>query len=95
MQGRSEVTGTDLAAWRVDWALSDRDLPLLDLAAGIRPDSLSGFREMTAAGYPGVTKARYAVRPDPGGHVTAWLVLRMTDRYMQQVVVAIRGRLEE
>ncbi|HUT40389.1 MAG TPA: SRPBCC family protein [Gammaproteobacteria bacterium] len=95
MQSRGDVTGTPPAAWRVEWALSDRDFPQVDLSAGVRPDSLSGFWEIAAAGHPKVTKARYAVHSDPGGHVPVWLVMRLTDRYVQQVVAAIRRRIED
>ena len=95
MQSRGEVTGTPPVAWRVDWALSERDFPQVDLSSGIRPDSLSGFWEVEPADGAHMTKARYAVHSDPGGHVPAWLVMRMTDRYVQRVVAAIRGRLED
>ncbi len=95
LQSRSEVTGAPPVAWHVEWALSDRAFPQVDLSAGVQPDSLSGFWEITASEHPAVTKARYAVYSDPGGHVPVWLVTRMTDRYVQQVVTAIRRRLEE
>ncbi|MGB5540828.1 MAG: SRPBCC family protein [Gammaproteobacteria bacterium] len=95
MQSRGEVTGTPPAAWRVDWALSERDFPQVVLSAGIRPNSLSGFWEIESADGAHLTKARYAVHSDPGGQLPAWLVMRMTYRYVQQVVAAIRGRLED
>jgi len=82
-------------AWRVEWALSERVFPQVDMTAGIRPDSLSGFWEIEAADSAGMTKARYAVHVDPGGLVPVWLVVRMTDRYVQQVVAALRRQLGE
>ena len=94
IQSRGDISGTPPAAWRVEWALSERDFPQVDLPAGIRPDSLSGFWEIESADDAGMTKARYAVHTDPGGQLPAWLVMRMTDRYVQRVVAAIRGRLE-
>jgi len=81
--------------WRVEWALSDREFPGLDRAAGIRPRQLSGFWEIEPAVATGGARARYALRIDPGGLVPAWLARRMTDRYVQQVVAAFRRRLGE
>ena len=40
------------------------------------------------------TEAHYAVHSDPGGIVPGWLVTGMTERYIQQVVEAVRHRLE-
>lgn len=82
-------------AWRVEWALSDRVFPRVDAAAGIRPVSFSGFWEIEPADDAATTSARYAVHSDPGGLLPAWLVERMTDRYVQQVVAAVRRRLGE
>lgn len=81
--------------WRVNWALSDREFPHPAVTEGIRPQQLSGFWEIESGERPGLTSARYAVHMDPGGRIPAWLVMRMTDRYVQQVVEAIRRRLEE
>jgi hypothetical protein len=81
--------------WRVNWALSGRKFPHLAMAEGIRPSRLSGFWEIRSGERPGWTSARYAVHTDPGGRIPAWLVMRMTDRYVQQVVEAVRRRLEE
>lgn len=94
---RSKATAADppAASWRVEWTLSDRPFPQLDLAAGIRPDSLSGYWEIAGGTTADVSLARYAVHTDPGGHVPAWLVTRLTDRYVQRVVAAVRRRLED
>lgn len=94
MRSTQRVDGVPADAWRVEWTLSDRPFPEVDLAAGVRPDSLSGFWEITAGDDPDSTKARYAVHVDPGGRLPAWLVRRLTDGYVQRVVAAIRGRLE-
>jgi len=95
MKSTSVAATASRRVWRVEWALSDRVFPQVDMTAGVRPDSLSGFWEIGAADDAGMTKARYAVHVDPGGLVPAWLVVRMTDRYVQQVVAALRRQLEE
>jgi len=95
MKSTGEVTGTPPDTWRVEWALSDRVFPQVDMTAGIRPNSLSGFWVIEAADEAGMTRAQYAVYGDPGGLVPAWLVMRMTDRYVQQVVAAVRRQLGE
>jgi hypothetical protein len=35
------------------------------------------------------TEARYAVHSDPGRFIPDWLVVKMTDRYIQQVIAAV------
>jgi hypothetical protein len=34
------------------------------------------------------------VHSDPGGIIPDWLVTRMTDRYIQEVIMALRRRLQ-
>jgi hypothetical protein len=79
--------------YRVEWQLSDRRFPGVDTSVGIRPQRFSGFWELRPAAQGTATEARYAVHSDPGGYIPAWLVVRMTDRYVQQVVEAVRERL--
>lgn len=82
------------ADWRVAWQLSGRTFPGVIPDGTVRPDRLSGFWEITADVDPQRSKARYAVHVEPGGHLPGWLVRRMTERYVQRVVAAIRARLE-
>ena len=79
--------------YRVEWQLSSRYFPTVDLTTGIRPDAFAGFREIYPAHGQALTKARYAVHSDPGGFIPGWLVASITDRYVQDVVTAIRHRL--
>lgn len=88
------TAGTEPAAWRVAWQLSGREFPGVIPDGTVRPDRLSGFWEIAADGDPQRSKARYAVHVEPGGHLPGWLVRRMTERYVQRVVAAIRARLE-
>lgn len=91
----STATELDDSHWEVSWKLSARRFPALVMAPGIRPAQLSGYWEIATGDEPGTTRARYAVHSDPGGRIPAWLVTRMTDRYVLQVVSAVRRRLKE
>ena len=79
--------------YRVDWALDKRSFPDIDPAAGVRPEVFSGFWELNAVAGANTTVAQYAVHSEPGGFIPGWLVTRMTERYVQQVVEAVRNRL--
>jgi ribosome-associated toxin RatA of RatAB toxin-antitoxin module len=81
------------SCYRVEWALDDRSFQDIDLSVGIQPKVFSGFWELRSTDKPNRTEARYAVHSEPGGFIPGWLVTRMTDNYMQQVVEAVRERL--
>jgi hypothetical protein len=81
--------------YRIDWALAERVFPVLQDAAGMQPVAFSGFWELAPADGGRTTDARYSVHSDPGGLVPDWLVMRMTGRYVEQVIAAIRRRLGE
>ena len=93
------ISSTDTASrpeenyYRVAWNLTERTFPDIDLTAGISPEVFSGYWELRPGEHTGSTEARYAVYSDPGGFIPGWLVGKMTDRYVQQVVDAIRARL--
>jgi hypothetical protein len=79
--------------YRVDWQLSGRDFPGIDESAGITPRAFTGFWDLRPVENGLATEARYAVYSDPGGLIPDWLVASMTDRYIQQVIAAVRRRL--
>ena len=79
--------------YRVEWKLSDRHFPVLDRAAGVRPDAFSGFWDLRPLDGGTATQAVYDVHSDPGGMIPGWLVTAMTDRYIQHVITALRRRL--
>jgi hypothetical protein len=81
--------------YRVDWRLSERAFPGGEGGAGIRPRAFSGFWDLRPIADGLATEARYAVHSDPGGLIPDWLVTQVTDRYIQQVIAAVRRRLEE
>ncbi len=79
--------------FRVAWDLADREFPDVDLSAGTRPDAFSGYWELHPGKTRDSTEAHYAIYSDPGGFIPGWLVVKYTDRYVQQVVEAFRKRL--
>lgn len=89
---RSIGTTTGTGAYRVEWALAPEAVPTDE--QGIAPQQFSGFWELRSADDGKTTEARYAVHSDPGGRIPVWLVSRMTDRYVREVVRAVRARLE-
>lgn len=89
MRSVGRTTGT--GAYRVEWALAPEAVPAGE--QGIAPRQFSGFWELRTADDGKTTAARYAVHSDPGGRIPVWLVSRMTDRYVREVVRAVRARL--
>ncbi|MBI5039911.1 MAG: hypothetical protein HZB57_01465 [Gammaproteobacteria bacterium] len=89
MRSVGRTIGAD--AYRVEWALAPEAVPAGE--EGITPRQFSGFWELRSADDGKTTEARYAVHSDPGGRIPSWLVSRMTDRYVREVVRAVRGRL--
>jgi hypothetical protein len=93
------IESTDAASrpqenyYRVEWELSDRDFPGSEGQTGVSPHTFSGFWDLRPVERGRATEARYAVHSDPGGLIPDWLVVKMTDRYIQQVMVAVRRRL--
>lgn len=90
MRSIGETVGAE--SYRVEWALAPEAVPTGE--PGITPRQFSGFWELRTADDGKTTEARYAVHSDPGGRVPAWLISRMTDRYVREVVRAVRARLE-
>jgi hypothetical protein len=80
--------------YRVEWRLSARHFPVLDRASGVRPQAFSGFWDLRPLGDGASTQAAYAVHSDPGGMIPRWLVTAMTDRYIREVITALRRRLQ-
>ena len=83
----------DLPGHTIRWRLAE-DEPL-PAAAGrvLRPAAFTGSWELVAAGN-GSTEARYTVHVDPGGQLPRWLALPAMERYVIDVMAAVRARLE-
>ena len=95
IRSRDRVNWPSGGYYRVDWELAGRVFPALQETAAVQPAAFSGFWELAPADGGRATDARYSVYSDPGGLVPDWLVARMTGRYVEQVVSAIRQRLGE
>jgi len=80
--------------YRVEWQLSQRQFPGIDRCEGIEPRTFTGFWTLRSSAGADVTEARYAVHSEPGGMIPAWVIKTMTQRYVQQVIEAVRNRLE-
>jgi ribosome-associated toxin RatA of RatAB toxin-antitoxin module len=93
IESRNAVSGPTGMRYRVEWKLADRRFPELDRASGVRPRAFSGFWDLQPLEGGASTQAAYAVHSDPGGMIPGWLVTAMTDRYIQQVIAALRRRL--
>jgi len=93
------IESTDAASrpqahyYRVDWTLSSREFPGIEGHAWIRPRAFSGFWDLRPSENGLATEARYAVHSDPGGFIPDWLVVKMTDRYIEEVIAAVARRL--
>ena len=81
--------------YRIEWTLSGRHFPVLDDADGVRPRAFSGFWDLRPIEDGDATEAAYAVHSDPGGLMPDWLVMKMTDRYIRQLITVLRRRLVE
>jgi hypothetical protein len=92
MRSVATAEGVDRDDYRVEWALAPEPVPAGE--QGSTPRQFSGFWELNSADGGNATEARYAVHSDPGGWIPPWLVTRMTDRYVRDVVRAVRMRLE-
>jgi hypothetical protein len=83
----------DDAVYRIAWRLSDRNFADVDLTSGVRPDGFTGHWLIEPGDRPGTSRAEYVIHSEPGGLIPAWLVTRMSDRYVRQLVDAIRQEL--
>jgi ribosome-associated toxin RatA of RatAB toxin-antitoxin module len=88
----SETAGDRQRAMRIEWRLSTRTFVDIDTGGAVRPDRLEGFWDLRPRAEGNATEARYAVLSEPGGLLPEWLVTRLTDRYVQQVMAAVRER---
>ena len=92
---RSTCSGShpESAYYRVEWQLDGRHFPGLDLTQGKVPEALAGFWDIRPGDGDSPTEAHYGVYSDPGGLAPAWLVTRVTERYVRQLIRAIRRHL--
>jgi len=93
IESRDAVNRPTEMRYRVEWKLAGRHFPELDRTSGVRPRAFAGFWDLQPIEGGTSTQAAYAVHSDPGGMIPGWLVTAMTDRYIRQVITALRRRL--
>ena len=85
----------DLAtgAIAVSWQLDDSRSHLLPSTHALLPAAFSGSWHLAALPGQVVCDTVYSVHVDPGGAVPDWLFARVSERYVVQVINAVRKRL--
>jgi ribosome-associated toxin RatA of RatAB toxin-antitoxin module len=77
----------------IDWALATEETRTLPQAEAVIPATFTGsWRLMDTAGGR-ACEAVYAIHVEPGGRVPAWLFGPAAERYVIDVVAAVRRRL--
>jgi ribosome-associated toxin RatA of RatAB toxin-antitoxin module len=78
---------------RVNWQLDAERSRALSAAAALLPETFTGSWRLTdTPGGPGCT-AVYAIHVEPGGRLPAWLFSRAAERYVTDVVEAVREQV--
>jgi hypothetical protein len=62
---------------------------------GVIPPAFSGFWELTPSANGTATEAVYSIHLDPGGALPSWLVTPMMNRYLAEVVEAVRIKAKQ
>ena len=79
--------------FRVEWHLVPKSSVVVPAEEGIVPPAFSGFWELTSSANGTATEAVYSIHLDPGGALPSWLVTPMMNRYLSQVVEAVRTKV--
>jgi ribosome-associated toxin RatA of RatAB toxin-antitoxin module len=79
--------------YRVNWQLDRRYFHGLDINSKKVPKALAGFWDIQPGDSDSTTQARYAIYNDPDGHLPTWVVTGLTERYVRQLIRAIRKHL--
>jgi ribosome-associated toxin RatA of RatAB toxin-antitoxin module len=77
---------------RVNWQLDDNRSRALSPTDAVLPDMFTGFWRLTDTPDGSGCEAIYAIHVDPGGRLPAWLYSRAAERYVANVVEAVRVR---
>jgi ribosome-associated toxin RatA of RatAB toxin-antitoxin module len=77
---------------RVEWHLVPKTGALALAEEGVVPVAFSGYWELSPHANGTSTEAAYSIHFDPGGALPSWLVTRMMNRYLVQVVEAVRAK---
>ena len=79
-------------SFRVEWRLVPESSGTSSDEEGVVPSAFSGFWELTPNGNGTTTQAVYSIHFDPGGALPAWLATLAMNRYLPEVMDAIRVR---
>lgn len=77
---------------RVDWQLDANQTSTLSTTDAVLPKTFTGFWNLTDTPDGSGCEAVYAIHVDPGGRLPAWLFTRAAERYVTDVVAAVRER---
>jgi hypothetical protein len=78
---------------RVHWQLDAERSRTLSPADALLPDTFSGFWRLTDTPDGPGCAAVYAIHVEPGGRLPAWLFSRAAERYVTDVVAAVRKQV--
>jgi ribosome-associated toxin RatA of RatAB toxin-antitoxin module len=92
MESRDSVTTSPQERWRVEWRLVPETNQSAPDEAGIIPAAFTGYWELAPVSGGAATDAIYSLHFDPGGALPAWLVTFAMNRYLPQVIDAVRAR---
>lgn len=78
---------------RVTWQLDRQQSLSLTSGSAVVPDAFSGSWRLAELEEGRATDATYSIHVEPGGRLPAWLLLSASERYVFQVIQAVRRRL--
>jgi ribosome-associated toxin RatA of RatAB toxin-antitoxin module len=87
----------DLAAGgiAISWQLDKSRSASLASADALLPAVFSGYWQLSALPDQAACDAVYSVHVEPGGSIPGWLFARVSERYVVQVINAVRKRIAE
>ena len=78
---------------RVTWQLDRQQSLSLTSGSAVVPDAFSGSWRLAELEQGRATDATYSIHVEPGGRLPPWLLLSASERYVFQVIQAVRRRL--
>lgn len=78
---------------RVNWQLDEQRSRALSPADAVLPETFTGFWRLADTPDSSGCEAIYAIHVEPGGRVPAWLFSRAAERYVTDVVEAVRRQV--
>ena len=78
---------------RISWKLDRARSTSLASGDAVLPDAFSGNWRLAAVSGSPLTDAVYSIQVDAGGRLPRWLVRRASERYVVQVIDAVRKQL--